>query len=199
MASLNNPIPTEWEQYVTQSAIGLEVIPDVLYDTKTIASAQANTVVTYFNVTEATSDLGNLQQPGLLPNPQSFLIQAIRFYIKYVPSLGTTIASNNANDLILLVNTGVLKLQIGEKRYGPYPLWLFSAGSYPFLSLAGALTTSQWYGQVGGPMYALYPNLMIAPLQNFFLTLEWPAGVPTLNQSEVCEVCFDGQRARAIQ
>lgn len=196
--NLNNPIPQEWQQYVTQSPIGLEVIPSVIYDTVTYTD-NSSTSLTFFNAVRATADLGNLQQPGMLPNPQSFLIQAIRFYVKYADVVGTTVASQLWNDVILLVNTGILRLQIGEKRYGPYPLWMFSAGSFVKGPLAGANSNYMGYMQVDGPLYALYPNLMIAPLQNFFVTLEWPAGAVDLSGNQVCQVLFDGQLARAIQ
>lgn len=198
MAQLNNPIPREWESYVTQSPIGLEVIPDVLYDTVTYTD-NVTTSLIMFNTVRATADLGNLQQPGMLPNPQSFLIQAIRFFAKYTDTAGTTVVSQQWNDVILLVNTGIMRLTIGEKRYGPYPLWLFSAGSFPKGSIAGANSNYMGYMQNDGPLYALYPNLMIAPLQNFFVTLEWPAAAVDLSGNLVLSVLFDGQRARAIQ
>lgn len=196
--NLNNPIPQEWSQYVTQSPIGLEVIPYTIYDTVTYTD-NVSTNLTFFNAVRATADLGNLQQPGMLPNPQSFLIQAIRFYVKYADVVGTTVASQLWNDVILLVNTGIMRLQIGEKRYGPYPLWLFSAGSFVKGPLAGANSNFMGYMQVDGPLYALYPNLMIAPLQNFFVTLEWPAAAVDLSGNQSLQVLFDGQLARAIQ
>lgn len=196
--NLNNPIPREWEQYVTQSPIGLEVVPSVLYDTNTYTDNVTQSLM-FFNAVRATQDLGNLQQNGMLPNPQSFLIQAFRLYFKYTDVVGTTVASQLWNDVILLVNTGIFRLQIGEKRYGPWPLWMLPAGSFPQIAMAGANSNFMGYGQVGGPLYALYPNLMIAPLQNFFVELAWPAAAVNLVQDMVTQVAFDGQLARAIQ
>lgn len=200
--NLNNPIPQEWAQYVTQSQIGLEVVPSMIYDTNTYVSA-ATQSLTFFNAVRATADLGNLQQPGMLPNPQSFLIQAPRLFFKYADALSATVATQVWNDLILLVNTGIFRLQIGEKRYGPWPLWVMAAGSAPTINMSGVGTAGAvnllGYGQLMGNMYAFYPNLMIAPLQNFFVTLEWPAAAVTLTGNMVIEVVFDGQLARAIQ
>jgi hypothetical protein len=200
--NLNNPIPSEWTQYVTQSPIGLEVIPSVIYDTATYTDNVTQTL-TFFNAVRATADLGNLQQPGMLPNPQSFLIQAPRLFFKYTNALGATTAAQAWNDIILLCNTGIMRLQIGEKRYGPWPLWMLSAGSSPVINMglagtAGAVNIDG-YGQVMGNMYGMYPNLMIAPLQNFFVTLEWPAAAVDLSGNVVIQVLFDGQLARAIQ
>lgn len=196
--NLNNPIPQEWTSYVTQSQIGLEVVPSVLYDTNTYTDNVTQSL-TFFNAVRATADLGNLQQPGMLPNPQSFLIQAIRLYFKYVDAVAATVALQVWNDMILLVNTGIMRLQVGEKRYGPWPLWMLPAGTFPQISMAGANSNFMGYGQIGGPLYALYPNLMIAPLQNFFVTLEWPAAAVDLTANMVIQVTFDGQLARAIQ
>ena len=75
-ANLNSPIPEEWGQYVTQSPVALEVIPDVLYDTATYTD-NSTTEIVLFTTVRATKDLGNLTTAGMLPNPQSFLIQAI--------------------------------------------------------------------------------------------------------------------------
>lgn len=196
--NLNNPIPQEWTSYVTQSTIGLEVVPSVIYDTKTYTSA-ATQILTYFQAAEATQDLGNLNTNGMFPNPQSYLIQAIRVFYKYADVVGTTVASQGWNDVVLLANTGILKLQIGEKRYGPWPLWALPAGSGVLPSMAGSNSNYMGYGQVVGNMYALYPNLMIAPLQNWIITLEWPAGAVTLAVAQNITVCLDGQLARAIQ
>lgn len=197
--NLNNPIPTEWTNYVTQSTVGLEVIPSLIYDTKTYTSA-TTTLLTYFQQAEATADLGNLNTNGMFPNPQSYLIQAIRVFYKYAGVAGTTVASQPWNDVVLLANTGIMRIVIGEKRYGPFPLWALPSGSGVLPSVAGSGSTNYiGYGQVVGNMYALYPNLMIAPLQNFVVTLEWPAGAVTLAAANNITVAFDGQLARAIQ
>lgn len=198
MADLNNPIPQEWTKYVTQSPIGLEVVPYVLYDTVTYTD-NSSTDLLMFNTVRATADLGNLQQPGMLPNPQSFLIQGIRLYGKYTSAVQTTVAAQQWNDLILLVNTGIFRLTIGEKRFGPFPLNYLSAGTYVQGPLAGANSNFAGYMQVGGPIFGVFPNLMIAPLQNFYVNLQWPAGAVDLSGNFILSVSFDGQMARAVQ
>ena len=204
--NINHPIPVEWDRYVTQMGSGLEVIPHMLYDTATYVDA-TTVDLPFFNAVRATLDLGNLQQPGMLPNPQSFLIENIRLYFKvnvFADDQGAAGAfASRINDIVLLVNTGVFRLTIGEKRYGPWPLWTLPASTFVkgMLAVAGAeaanLVTD--YGQVDGPLYGLFPNLMISPLQNFQVNLEWPAGTVNTTANVVTQVLFDGKLARAIQ
>lgn len=196
---LNNPIPQEWTGYVTQSALNLEVVPSVLYDTVTYVD-NTSTSLSFFTTARGNLlDLGNMKQAGMLSNPQSFLIQAIRVFMKYTDVVGTTVASQLWNDLILLTNTGVLKLTIGEKKYGPWPLWMFPSGSSVNGMLAGANSNFMGYAQLSGPMYSVSPYLMIAPLCNFDVELAWPSGAVDLTGNATLEVMFDGQLARAVQ
>lgn len=195
--NINNPIPLEWSQYVTQSSVGLEVVPAVLYDTQTYTD-NTDRSLTFFQRTNAAADLTNVNN-GTLPNPQSFLLQAIRIYAKYTAAVQTTVAASIWNDLVLLVNTGIGRLQIGEKRYGPWPLWMFSAGSFVKGPLAGANSNYMGYMQLDGVLYGMFPHLMISPLQNFIFTMEWPSAAVDTSANLVLEVLFDGQMARAIQ
>lgn len=201
---LNNPIPQEWASYVTQSPVGLEIIPAMLYDTLPYVSAVTRELI-FFNQSNVLEDISNLKQPGMLPNPQSFLIQSINIYFRTIPNLAATAAAMEVTDMINLVNTGILKLTIGTKVYGPYPLWKLPSGSNIKSSIASATLAAPLianYGQLDGPLYPLFPNLMIAPLQNFFVTLAWPSGAITLGAPTAplpIEVVFDGQLARAVQ
>lgn len=195
---INNPIPQEWTSYVTQTAMNLEVVPAALYDTNTYVDATTQSLL-FFNAVRATEDLSNMKIASMLPNPQSFLIQAIRLYAKYTNVVGTTVAAQLWNDLILLVNTGILRMTIGEKKYGPWPLHWITSGSFVRGMLAGANSNYMGYAQVDGPLFSIYPYLMIAPLQNFGVELAWPAGTVDLTGNMILAVEFDGQLARAVQ
>lgn len=206
---LNNPIPQEWTSYVTQSPVGLEIVPAMLYDTLTFTSASTQELI-FFNQSNVKEDISNLKQPGMLPNPQSFLIQNARIYFKVRPSTSDSGAAAPTpfaslyDDLVQIVNTGLFKLTIGTKVYGPYPLWTLPASTFVkgVLSMAGAeaANITQNYAQVDGPLYPLFPNLMIAPLQNFFVTLSWPTAAITLAAGNPpIEILLDGQLARAVQ
>jgi len=203
---LNNPIPQEWTSYVTQSAVGLEVVPAHLYDVLTYTD-NATRNLNFFQQTNVAESISNMKAAGMLPNPQSFLIQNIRIFFR------TTLETVDAgaagplaslmNDVILLSNTGIAKLEIGTKKYGPWPMWTLPASTFAkgSLSQAGAeaANLTQGYMQLDGPLYPLFPNLMIAPLQNFALELAWPQAAVDLTANMVIQVLFDGQLARAVQ
>jgi hypothetical protein len=217
---INNPIPREWSSYVTQTNLGLEVIPAHLYSVKAYIST-VTTKLTFFDfVSGSREDLTNMQQPNMLPNPESFLIQNIRIFswgnVKSDDS-GTgdsTAIASQFDDMVKLTNRGVLKLKIGNKSYGPWPLWTLSANSFVKGAFASGSDLLADYGQLDGQLYPLNPYLMIAPLQQFTVSLEWPGaatdaipgGPVTLSQDDgedlenlPIEILFDGQMARSIQ
>lgn len=203
---INNPIPQEWTSYVTQSALGLEVVPAVLYDVLTYTDNTTRDL-NFFQQTNVAEDVSNMKAAGMLPNPQSFLIQNIRVFFR---TAITTVDSGAAgalagveNDKVILANTGIAKLEIGTKKYGPWPIWMLPASTFwkGALTQAGAeaANLTQGYGQLDGPLYPLFPNLMIAPLQNFMLQLSWPSAAVDTSANMVIQVMFDGQLARAVQ
>jgi hypothetical protein len=203
MNQINNPIPPEWENYVTQSPVALEVIQDTLYDSLVFTSA-TTTSLTFFVESIATTNLGitNMQQPGMLPNPESFLVQAIRFYVRWTTqTAAATVAASPINDLMLLVNTGILTAKFGNKTYGPWPLWMMGAGNFVQSSIGSTIATSLAVTapEMGGPLWALFPALMISPLQSFQASITWPAGTVTLGAGNpTIQLVYEGQRARAV-
>ena len=209
MPAINGPIPSEWTNYVTQTNLGLEIIPAVLYSTKPYVSASTQ-ILTFFDTVQGSRpDLTNMSQQNMLPNPESFLVENIRIYSKG-PVQSDDSGEGDAtplvsqfDDLAQLVSKGILNLKIGNKQYGPFPLWMLPANSF----VKGAFSTGSDlladYGQVDGVLYPLHPNLMIAPLQQFTVTLNWPGGPITLStgaESSVdLQILFDGKLARSIQ
>src|SRR5262245_48701727 len=79
MVNLN--IPKEWKSYVTQVNSGLEQVPSMLWDTLTYTD-NSTTLLTFFQQTNVATDLSNMRQSGMLPNPEAFLIQTIRIFFK---------------------------------------------------------------------------------------------------------------------
>jgi len=207
MSNINGPIPSEWAGYVTQSNVGLEVIPHILYDTQTFVDA-TTVILPFFTTSPANESISNVNPPAILPNPASFLIKNIAWM---VPNELTTIDQGAAdaalpsalNDIILLGNTGILKLFIGEKPYGPWPLFRLPVATFVkgMLAAAGAeaANLASAYGNTDGPMYPLLPPLLIAPMQKFRVSLEWPAGAPNLLANRNIKVLLDGQLSRGIQ
>jgi len=202
---LNSPIPEQWSRYVTQTNLALEVIPDQLYDTQTYVD-NATVQLTYFNTTPANESVGNMVQPSTLPQPESFLIQAPRVNFHSLVETDDAGAAgplaSQMNDIALLINTGRFLLTIGNKRYGPWRLWMLPAGSGLKVNMASAGAEAanlvHGYGATRGALWGLFPHLMISPLQQFRVDLLWPAAV-NLTANMLIEVMFDGQRARSQQ
>lgn len=206
MSNINGPIPQEWGGYVTQANAGLEVLPAILYDTQTYTSA-TTTILPFFTTSPANESLSNVNPPAMLPNPEAFLIKNIGWM---VPNTEETAAQGAAgpitskvNDIILLANTGILKLFIGDKPYGPWPLYRLPISTFVkgSIAVAGATATNfvTQYANTDGPMYPVLPPLLIAPTQKFRVSLEWPAGAVTLSANQTIKLCLDGQLSRAIQ
>lgn len=207
MSQINGPIPDEWAGYVTQSNVGLEVVPHILYDTQLYTSATTQ-ILSFFTTAPANDSVSNVNPPAVLPNPSSFLIKTIGIFF---PNTFETLTQGAAapslasqfNDILLLVNTGIARLTIGDKPYGPYPMYRLPVSTYPKqqFTAAGAAAANvlSGYGQTDGPMYPILPPLLIAPMQRFKLTLEWPAGAVTLSGNRNIKVLLDGQLSRAIQ
>ena len=204
---VNMNIPKEWEDYTTQTNLGLEKVPAVLYDTLTYTD-NSTTSLRFFQQTNVALDISNMKQSGMLSNPEAFLIQNIRIFFRAQINTVDMAASAAAlvgveNDKVLLSNSGIARLQIGNKNYGPWPMWMLpaSSGWMGSLTAAGAEAAAQvsGYGQLGGPLYPLFPNLMLSPLQAFVLILEWPSGAVDLSANMSIEVLFDGTLARSIQ
>jgi hypothetical protein len=206
--AINQNIPDAWASYVTQVNLGLEVVPDVLYDTLTITSGAGTvTELRFFQQTNVNLDISNMKQAGMLGNPEAFLIENIRIFFKVPANIIASAAAGPFtgvfNDEVLVSNTGIAELTIGNKKYGPWPLWMLPAANFVAGSIssagATAANTAVAYGQLSGPLYPLFPNLMLSPLQPFVMSVRWPSGSPALSANLVTEVLFDGQRARSIQ
>lgn len=203
---INANIPKEWEKYVTQSGIALEVVPSVLYDTLTYTD-NSTTELRFFQQTNVALDLSNMRAAGMLVNPESFLIQNISIYyrtnVQTDDSGAAGAFASQINDIVLLVNTGIAILKIGNKEYGPWPLWRLPSATFVkgMLAAAGAeaANLAHDYGQVDGPLYSLFPNLMISPVQGFELRLRWPSGAVNLTGNVAIQALFDGQLARSVQ
>jgi hypothetical protein len=207
MSNINGPIPQEWGGYVTQTNEGLEVIPHILYDTQTYTD-NSTTTLPFFSSSPANESISNVSPPNILPNPQSFLIKNIGIFfptqLETIDQGAAAALPSQFNDIILLCNTGILKMKIGEKPYGPWPMYRLPIGTYPHLNaIAGAGAEAanlvSGYGNTDGPLYPVLPPLLIAPMQKFSVTLEWPAGAVDLSANRSIKVVLDGQLSRGIQ
>jgi hypothetical protein len=82
---MKTAIPPEWTRYLTESLDGLEVVPWCLYDTRILDPDETRELLFFVNMWDTE---GNHRGPywtsqyiaGMLPNPQSFLIQQVKIY-----------------------------------------------------------------------------------------------------------------------
>jgi hypothetical protein len=205
---INNPIPQAWVDYVTQTNLGLSVVPGVLYSEKNFISG-VTTKLTFFDFAAgARTDLTNMEAVGQLPNPESFLIQAIESYFKIRPFSDDSGVGDKTpivsrwDDIVQILDGGVVTLKLNNTTYKPWPLNIFSTRAFVQGGFATGSDLLADYGQLKGQPYSLYPYMMISPLQPFVVTIEWPAGPITLStgseSSVPLRIMFDGQRAQAI-
>jgi len=199
----------QYAQYQTQYP-GKEVIDAALWDTVLYTSA-ATVALTFFNALRATIDLSNMRAAGQLPAGESFMIRAIRVFFKGRAESTATAAAGAVqpdaiDDIAQLVDSGVLQLNIGQKDYGIYPLYLLAAGGGPYggiavenILVAGAAAS---YGQNGDPhiynTFTLSVPILIKSQINFNCVLTWPAAL-TLIRNVNIQVVLDGDLIRSIQ
>jgi hypothetical protein len=142
-----------------------------------------------------------MKTPGQLSNPEAMLIQSIRFFWR-APM--TTVMDLAAAETVYQ-NATVVQMVIGNKQYGPWPLWQITSGAR--LTGCNVGITDCFYTQPEGPLYPLFPNLMLSPLQPFSVYLRTtPQSLPTMAISFPTaagpiglQVMLDGQLARSIQ
>ena len=132
----------------------------------------------------------NLEGNGALPVPERALIVglSIDVYPGVAPTAtGALAASLFMQDVWQIARSGYLLWQIGQKRVAlDAPLIKFgSAGSLGgFAAMADSTTagatqfTQVNYASIQSPIYSIVP-VAIPSSQNFPLTLNWPALVPT--------------------
>lgn len=206
---------SDYSQYATMTA-GREVIHGFMWDTLLYTSA-ATTVLNFFQQTIAanTSDITNMQNPGILPYPWQFLVRAIRLFIKQRPESNLVVATGNvqpgaSNNVAQIVNTGLLSITHGAKQYGPYPLHAITSAAGPFgninvttVGAAGITASVVDYAQNGRPhvknLFTLAKPLLIETAMNFVYQLSWPAGAVTIVRNTNLCLCLEGDLIRQVQ
>jgi hypothetical protein len=198
MAS-NIPTLDQLSQFQVNRPGAVEAIRQTLYDTTTYAAA-GQTSLTFFQtpVGQGGKTLAdtNMEAAGSLPNPKQFLIQSIEIHIMpaITPSnIGAAPGVKGGeftNDMYAISTTGYLNLFIGSKSYlTEAPLMKFPPKTYlNGMASASDSTTAAAnaayrmdYAHVSGRPYYVEPNILLVPTQNFNITLNWAAAVPTIS------------------
>lgn len=206
---LNNPIPAKWDEYVTQAANGyLEIVPYIAYFRSTYITGTTGNILPFFNAVPSSDAISNIKQPGLLPAGQSLLIQSIRVHIEngietQLQGAADSLVTSFAQDAFL-IQEGVLRMKIGTKPQGPWPIHALPSDTGAYLQAAGAAGTAAaslvtLAADLKGPQYGLFPNLLIANLQQFEAEFFWAAALTLSIVNKNIMLMFDGQLARPLQ
>lgn len=191
-----------------------EVIGASLWHRRTYTSA-VTTRLTFFDVVPADKRIGNLNIAGQLPAGVSFRIQAIRVKLFVQPQAQEAQAAatdpyiGTINDLVTIYEEGVFSLDILNKRYAEYPLYMLPPGagiSHAAFSGGDAVAgvTVVQNGSYGDPsprsVFSLAMPIVIPPQTNFTTVCEWPGGALTLAGGNTdLAVILDGQIMRPVQ
>ena len=164
-----------------------------------------------------TQEDTNMTAAGAMPNMQAFVVTSIE--VEFQPDITFTAATMPAafgaqavatavNDAWKFRATGYLVFTIGSKPYlTEGPMMKFPASNDFEIDAAvadvsttgAALQTRIAYGKAVGPSYMLAPNnLLLIPMQNFVVTLNW-ATLETITTEARVFVRLMGQLIRSAQ
>lgn len=201
MSSSSIPSLSELAQYNVNRPDQVEALKWSLYDTLAYAAA-GQSQLQFFQVPKGQSGKTfaqtNMTAAGLLPAPQSFLIQTIELFFfpgEVISTYGPAAASSFVNDTYKFFSQPAwLELYIGSKAYlDEAPLLKFPPknGLSGFSALSDTTTAAAsgqsqiGYASGGGQVYELNPPILLVPTQNFNVTLNWPALVTVTNAASV--------------
>lgn len=186
------PSIEDLQQYSVNRRGQLEGIRSVLYDFTTYAQA-GQTSLDFFQVPSGQSSKTqadtNMETAGSLPNPKHFLVTNIQAY--FFPAgdpsqFGAGAAAENVNDVFDVMKSGWIEFFIGSKNYvqeGPIGRFPPRTGMIVSAALADASTAAAnlqsriAYANFGGAPYDLSPPILLAPTQNFKVSMKWPTAV----------------------
>lgn len=159
-----------------------------LYDSATYAQA-GQSQLNFFQIPRGQSSKSledtNMESAGQLPAGKFFYITGIELmiYPNIDPAaLGAAAVVEQVNDVYDFAKRGWLDLFIGSKSYlTEAPLNKFpsktglivSSSMSDATTAASALNNRVAYANMGGRPYDLKPGILLAPNQNFSLSLNW--------------------------
>lgn len=190
------------EKYRVNRSQEYEVTRQSIYDFQTYAAA-GQTSLTFFQLPlgqggKTVADT-NLELAGQLPAPKYFLVESIEVYlfpgddpvtVANSAASPDAVVTNFANDEYAVEQSGSLNFFIGSKTYleeaplGRFPPKTRMEAEFAFAknaSTAAAESANQINGDYAawcGRPYFLDPyKILLAPTQNFNVTLSWPTAV----------------------
>lgn len=202
----------DWRvKYSVVDPSSTEILGAALRDRQSYVST-TTTRLTFFTTIPANRLAGNMPIAGQLPAGTAFLVQAIRVILHVQPQAIAAPAgavdpiTGTLNDLFLIYTNGVMSVDVLNKKYCDYPLWMLPPGA-GFANAALSAGAAGSLGQAAGwcnpdprAVYTLAVPFVIPPQTSFPTILEWPLGAQTLAGGNTdIEVVFDGQLARPKQ
>jgi hypothetical protein len=205
-----------------------ETITESLYDSQAYGTAGQNQLQYFqqpigsgtgvLSGAAKSAEDTNMTGPGALPNMQAYLVTSIELDVQpAVPAFsaatlpavfGAQAVASPVNDIWKIRATGFLDFQISSKSYlkeGPlmkYPASndLEIDAAVADISTTGANMQSRLsYAKSVGPAYILEPNnLLLIPLMNFMVTLNWVT-LQTVTTAARIFVRLMGQKIRVAQ
>lgn len=211
------------EKYRVNRSQEYEVTRQSLYDFQTYAAA-GQTSLTFFQVPVGQSGKTladtNLDLAGNLPAPKYFLVESVEVWFDPADApvtvdnsvVVTSVVTNYSNDSDAVRQSGSLDFFIGSKSYlTEAPLGRFPPKTRLYTEFGAALQTKQAiaaddtaaivgdYAAWAGRPYFLDPyKILLAPTQNFNVTLTWPAAVAVSANARI-GVILDGVLFRLSQ
>lgn len=220
---MNQPLSFQQakDQFAVNRVGDYEVTRQTLYDFQAYATAGA----TSFNFFQVPIGQGgktladtNMEIAGSLPSPKYFLVESIEIYLfpgvspVTAGSASALVATNFANDMYALMKAGWLNFFIGSKTYlneapiGRFPPksakldTSFAAGSSIYAAAAATPSVQMDYAAWAGRPYFVNPQVMLAPTQNFNISLNFPTAVATPSgQNARIGIVLDGLLYRLSQ
>lgn len=201
----------DWRvKYSVVDPSSTEILGAALRDRQSYVSG-ATVRLQFFGTLPANRLAGNMPIAGQLPAGTAFLVQAIRVVLHVQPQAVAAPAAaldpitGAFNDLWAIYTQGVMSVDVLNKKYGDYPLWMLPPGAgigCAALS-AGAAGSLGQVGAWGNPdpraVYTLAVPFVIPPQTSFPTILEWPVAQTLAGGNTDLEVVFDGQLARPKQ
>src|SRR5579872_2029746 len=204
-----------------------EILNQSMYDSAAYATGGQNTL-TFFQVplgagagvisgAGKTYEDTNMQAAGAMPNMQAFVVTSVE--VEFQPDITFTAATQPAafgaqavatsiNDAWIFRATGYLNFTIGQKPYlQEGPMMKFPASNdleidaavCDATTAAASSQTRVGYAKAVGPAYMLNPNnLLLIPMQNFVVTLNWATAQAITTKARVF-VRLMGQLLRRAQ
>lgn len=165
----------------------------------------------------------NMEGGGFLPAPQGFWIESIEisavpgsvntantFTIQQPTGFAAAAAAavqGGSHDVNAILTTGNLVLTVGTKPYlieAPLyrmPPWCRMKFDWAIATTSATVgETTKDYMQAGGNVYQINPGIALPTMQNFKVSLKWPAVVATPSGfNGKVQVILDGWLFRAVQ